>query len=55
MYSSQANISLLEAEGELNREIQSALNDFRQKILNNASPIKKEHAAKPYESYKEGP
>jgi hypothetical protein len=48
MNNSQVNIPLLEAEGELNREIQSALHEFRQKILSNVGPIKREDAAKPY-------
>lgn len=48
------SVSLLEAEGELNREIQAALQQFRQKLLSSASPTKKE-VAEPYESNKEGP
>jgi hypothetical protein len=48
------NVSLLEAEGNLNREIQSSLQQFRQKLLSSASPTKKE-VTQPYESNKEGP
>jgi hypothetical protein len=51
---SDQNIQLLEAEGELNMKIQSALQSFRETLLEKANPTKKEKVVKPHEM-KEGP
>lgn len=48
--------NILEAEGNLNREIQSALSDFRAQLLQNIQPNPKmDLLLKPYETSKEGP
>ena len=38
---SDKNIEILQAEGELNQQIQSALQNFREKLMENASPTKR--------------
>lgn len=50
-----SNIELLEAEGELNKQVQSALDNFRDKLLQNASPLKREPIKSQINEHKEGP
>lgn len=54
LHKDDRNLELLQAEGELNQEIQGALKTFRDKLLESANPVKKEAKAKSNEQ-KEGP
>jgi sterol O-acyltransferase len=50
----KVSIDILEAEGELNREITSALIEFRRKVADNVNKIEENRTKDPYDTSKEG-